>query len=65
MQKNKRRLIKTAVYCSYDNEDLHNIFHQSLLQLYGVESIHTSNVGNFFADLQVTIDVLTVMHLNA
>lgn len=59
-----RRLVKIAVYCNYDNEDLHNSFHQSLLQSYGVESIHTSNQGKNFADLQITIDVLTAMHLN-
>lgn len=63
-RKNNRRLVKIAVYCNYDNEDLHNSFHQSLLQSYGVESIHTSNQGKNFADLQITIDVLTAMHLN-
>lgn len=63
-RKNKRRLVKIAVYCNYDNEDLHNSYHQSLLQSYGVESIHTSNQGKNFADLQITIDVLTAMHLN-
>lgn len=63
-KKNKRRLVKIAVYCNYDNEDLHSSFHQSLLQSYGVESIHTSNQGKNFADLQITIDVLNAMHLN-
>lgn len=63
-RKNNRRLVKIAVYCNFDNEDLHNSFHQSLLQSYGVESIHTSNQGKNFADLQITIDVLNAMHLN-
>lgn len=63
-RKNNRRLVKIAVYCNYDNEDLHESYHQSLLQSYGVESIHTSNQGKNFADLQITIDVLTAMHLN-
>jgi len=63
-RKNNRRLVKIAVYCNYDNEDLHNSFHQSLLQSYGVESIHTSNQGKNFADLQITIDVLNAMYLN-
>lgn len=63
-RKNSRRLVKIAVYCNYDNEDLHESYHQSLLQSYGVESIHTSNQGKNFADLQITIDVLTAMHLN-
>lgn len=63
-RKNDRRLVKIAVYCNYDNEDLHESYHQSLLQSYGVESIHTSNQGKNFADLQITIDVLTAMHLN-
>ena len=63
-RRNNRRLVKIAVYCNYDNEDLHESYHQSLLQSYGVESIHTSNQGKNFADLQITIDVLTAMHLN-
>lgn len=63
-KQNNRRLVKIAVYCNYDNEDLHESYHQSLLQSYGVESIHTSNQGKNFADLQITIDVLTAMHLN-
>lgn len=63
-RKNNRRLVKIAVYCNFDNEDLHDSFHQSLLQSYGVESIHTSNQGKNFADLQITIDVLNAMHLN-
>lgn len=63
-RKNNRRLVKIAVYCNYDNEDLHESYHQSLLQSYGVESIHTSNQGKNFADLQITIDVLTAMYLN-
>lgn len=63
-RQNNRRLVKIAVYCNYDNEDLHESYHQSLLQSYGVESIHTSNQGKNFADLQITIDVLTAMHLN-
>lgn len=63
-QNNNRRLVKIAVYCNYDNQDLHESYHQSLLQSYGVESIHTSNQGKNFADLQITIDVLTAMHLN-
>lgn len=61
----KRRLVKIAVYCNYDNEDLHESYHQSLLQSYGVETIHTSNQGKNFADLQITIDVLNAMYLNS
>ena len=61
----QRRLVKIAVYCNYDNEDLHESYHQSLLQSYGVETIHTSNQGKNFADLQITIDVLNAMYLNS
>lgn len=59
-----RRLVKIAVYCNYDITELHESYHQSLLQTYGVESIHTSNQGKNYADLQITIDVLNAMHIN-
>lgn len=59
-----RRIVKIAVYCNFDNEDLYESHHQSLLQSYGVETIHTSNQGKNFADLQLTIDVMNAMYLN-
>lgn len=40
------------------------LHHQSLLQSYGVESIHTSNQGKNYADLQIAIDVLNSMYTN-
>ncbi len=60
-----RRIVKIAVYCNFDNEDLYESHHQSLLQSYGVETIHTSNQGKNFADLQLTIDVMNAMYLNS
>lgn len=63
--KNKeKRLVKIAVYCNFDNKDLYESHHQSLLQSYGVETIHTSNQGKNYADLQITIDVLNSMYTN-
>lgn len=59
-----RRIVKIAVYCNFDNEDLYESHHQTLLQSYGVETIHTSNQGKNFADLQLTIDVMNAMYLN-
>ena len=59
-----RRIVKIAVYCNFDNKDLYESYHQSLLQSYGVETIHTSNQGKNFADLQLTIDVMNAMYLN-
>lgn len=38
-RQNNRRLVKIAVYCNYDNEDLHESYHQSLLQSYGASCI--------------------------
>lgn len=61
-KKRNRRLVKIAAYCNFDNDDMHDSYHQSLLQSYGVETIHTSNQGKNFADLQITIDVLTAMY---
>lgn len=63
-KKRNRRLVKIAAYCNFDNDDMHDSYHQSLLQSYGVETIHTSNQGKNFADLQITIDVLTAMYDN-
>lgn len=61
---NGKRLIKIAVYCNFDNLDLYNSHHQSLLQNYGVDTIHTSNQGKNYADLKLTIDVLNSMYSN-
>ena len=59
------RIVKLAVYCNFDNTDLHESFHQSLLQSYGVETIHTSNQGKNYADMQIAIDALNAMYLNS
>lgn len=59
-----RRIVKIAVYCNFDITDLYESHHQSLLQSYGVETIHTSNQGKNYADLKITIDVLNSMYTN-
>ena len=59
------RLVKTAVYCNFDVEYLYESHHQSLLQSYGVETIHTSNQGKNYADLKIAIDVLNEMYTNS
>jgi uncharacterized LabA/DUF88 family protein len=61
---NHRRIVRTVVYCNFDNNDLHESYHQSILQSYGVEAVHTSNQGKNYADLKITIDVLTSMYSN-
>ena len=38
--------------------------HQTRLQEYGVSTIHTSNRGKNYADLQITIDALNDMYIN-
>lgn len=53
----QRRVAKIAVYCNFDNIDLHESYHQSILQSYGVETVHTSNQGKNYADLKITIDM--------
>lgn len=60
----QRRVVRVVVYCNFDNIDLHESYHQSILQSYGVETVHTSNQGKNFADLKITIDVLTSMYSN-
>lgn len=59
-----RRVVKIAVYCNFDIKDLYESHHQSLLQSYGVETIHTSNQGKNYADLKIAIDVLNSMYTN-
>lgn len=59
-----RRIVKIAVYCNFDIKDLYESHHQSLLQSYGVETIHTSNQGKNYADLKIAIDVLNSMYNN-
>lgn len=61
---NQRRAVRIVVYCNFDNTDLHESYHQSILQSYGVETVHTSNQGKNYADLKITIDVLTSMYSN-
>lgn len=60
----QRRVVRVVVYCNFDNIDLHESYHQSILQSYGVETVHTSNQGKNYADLKITIDVLTSMYSN-
>lgn len=59
-----KRVVNIAVYCNFDNNDLHESYHQSLLQSYGVETIHTANQGKNYADLKITIDVLGSIYSN-
>lgn len=61
---NNKRIVQTQVYCNFDNEDLYQSHHQTTLQNYGVETIHTSNQGKNYADLKISIDVLTSMYSN-
>lgn len=61
---NNRRIVKIAVYCNFDNKDLYESKHQSFLQSYGVDTIHTSNQGKNYADLKLAIDVLNEMYTN-
>lgn len=59
-----RRIVSMVVYCNFDNDDLHESYHQSILQRYGVETVHTSNQGKNYADLKIAIDVLTSIYSN-
>lgn len=61
---NNRRVVRMVVYCNFDNTDLYESYHQSTLQRYGIETVHTSNQGKNYADLKITIDVLTSMYSN-
>ncbi|MGI6316851.1 MAG: NYN domain-containing protein [Christensenellales bacterium] len=60
----QRRVVRIVVYCNFDMTDLYESYHQSTLQSYGVETVHTSNQGKNYADLKITIDVLTSMYSN-
>lgn len=64
-EKRHLRIVKTVAYCNFDNRDLHDSFHQTLLQEYGVSTVHTSNRGKNYADLQISIDAINDMYLNS
>lgn len=59
------RVIDIIAYCNFDLCDLYESHHQTKLQEYGVETIHTSNRGKNFADLKITADLLEEMHTNS
>ena len=61
---NNLRIIDIIAYCNFDLNDLYESHHQTKLQEYGVETIHTSNKGKNFADLKITADLLEAMHTN-
>ena len=58
------RIVKIIAYCNFDNKDLMESRHQTRLQEYGVNTVHTSNRGKNYADLQITIDALNDMYIN-
>lgn len=60
----KLRIVKIVAYCNFDNEDLYKSYHQTILQEYGVNTVHTSNRGKNYADLQISIDAINDMYLN-
>lgn len=61
---NSLRIVNTFSYCNYDIRDLYESHHQTKLQEYSVETIHTSNKGKNFADLKITADLLEYLHTN-
>lgn len=58
------RIVKIIAYCNFDNKDLMESRHQTRLQEYGVNTVHTSNRGKNYADMQITIDALNDMYMN-
>lgn len=62
---NNLRIVKIVAYCNFDNEDLYKSYHQTILQEYGVNTVHTSNRGKNYADLQISIDAINDMYLNS
>jgi uncharacterized LabA/DUF88 family protein len=60
----KMRIIKIVAYCNFDNSDMHESYHQTMLQEYGVLTVHTSNRGKNYADMQISIDAINDMYLN-
>lgn len=64
VESKRKRIAKIAVYCNFDNEDLYESYHQTLLQSFGVETIHTSNQGKNYSDIKLCVDVLTAMYCN-
>lgn len=63
-EQNELRILDIVCYCNFDLKDLYESHHQSKLQEYGINTIHTSNKGKNFADLKITTDLLEVMYNN-
>jgi uncharacterized LabA/DUF88 family protein len=63
-EENNMRIMDIIVYCNFDLKDLYESNHQTKLQEYGIETVHTSNKGKNFSDLKITADLLEQMHTN-
>lgn len=57
-------VVDTVAYCNYDIADMHLSFHQTKLHQLGIDTRHTTNNGKNYADLQITADVLDLVHTN-
>ena len=54
------RILDIKVYCNFDSKDLHDSYHQTKLQEYGLETFHTSNKGKNYADLKISTDLFFI-----
>ena len=63
-EKRELRILEIRAYCNFDLKELNDSHHQTKLQEYGIETIHTSNKGKNYADLKITTDLLTTMYTN-
>ena len=59
------RILDIIAYCNFDTKELSESYHQTKLQEYGVQTIHTSNKGKNYADLKITTDLLENMYNNS
>lgn len=64
-EKHNLRILDTKVYCNFDIEDLYESHHQSKLQEYGLETLHTANKGKNYSDLKITADLLEELYENS
>ncbi len=63
-KKNDYNVLNTYIYCNFDISDMHNTCHQTVLQQYGINTIHTVNMGKNYADMQLTVDLMEQIYIN-
>lgn len=61
--KKNLQVLDIVAYGNFDIADLHESYHQTKLQEYGIQTIHTSNKGKNYAEFKISIDVMEQLYI--